>query len=66
MVVTLGQFLQFADVDLPGKLLKMEHRIVLAVFAKEGHVFAEIHILQMIRDEAAIAALYPFAELLQY
>lgn len=41
----------------------MEHRLVLAVFAKEGDIFAEIHILEMVSDKAAIAALDAFAEL---
>jgi hypothetical protein len=65
MVVIIRQFLQFADVDMFGKLLKMEHRIVLAVVAKECYVFAEIHVFQMVSDEAAVASLHPFAELLQ-
>ena len=59
-------FLQFAGIDQTAKLLEMEHRSVLAMFAVESNILAEIHVLQMIRDETAITPLYPFAELPQY
>ena len=40
----------------------MEHRLVLAVLAKECDVLAEVHVLEMIRDKAAVATLNAFAE----
>ena len=44
----------------------MEHRIILAVFAKEGHVLAQVHILQMISNKTPIATLNAFTKLSQY
>lgn len=41
----------------------MEHRLVLAVFAEEGDIFAEIHILEVVRDKAAVATLNSLSEL---
>jgi hypothetical protein len=64
-MMVFRDLLQLADVEVAGKLLKMEHRIVFAVFAKESHFVTEIHILQMVCDETPVASLYPFAELLQ-
>jgi hypothetical protein len=40
----------------------VEHRLVFAVFAKEGRVFAEVHILQVIRDKTPVTSLDPFSE----
>src|SRR5436190_1451760 len=40
----------------------MEHRLVLAVVAEECHFFAEIHILQIVGDEAAVATLNALAK----
>lgn len=42
----------------------MKHRFVLTMLAKKRHVFAEIHILEIIRNKAAIAALHALAEFL--
>lgn len=44
----------------------MEHRLVLAVIAVKRNVLAEIHILQVIRNIAAVAALHALAEFLDY
>lgn len=44
-MMVFRDLLQLADVEVAGKLLKMEHRIVFAVLAKKGHVLAEVHIL---------------------
>ena len=43
----------------------MEHRLVLTVLAKERHVFAEVHILEVICDKTAIATLNAFAEVVE-
>ena len=42
----------------------MEHRIILTMLAKKRYVFAQIHILQIIRNITAIAALNALAEFL--
>jgi len=53
---------QFADIEQLCEVVKMEHSLVLAVFAKEGYVFAEIHILEVISDKTAVATLDAFAK----
>ncbi len=42
----------------------MKHRFVLTMLAKKRHVFAQIHIPQIVRNIAAIAALHALAEFL--
>jgi hypothetical protein len=42
----------------------MEHRVVFAVLAEERHVLTEVHVLEVICDKAAIAALDTLAEFL--
>ena len=59
-----GGFAQFAAVERLGKLRKGKHRVVFAVFAKKRSVVAQIHILQMISDKTAEAALHALAEIL--
>ena len=44
----------------------MEHRLVFAVLAKERRVLAEIHVLEMVCDETAVATLDAFAEFLEW
>ncbi len=65
MMVFVSDFFEFRDVEYFREILKVKHRFVFAVIAKKRNVFAEIHILQMIRDETAVAALNAFAEFLQ-
>ena len=65
MMVFVFRFLQFRRVHKTRKLVEVEHRVVLAVLAKEGHILAEVHILEMIRDKASIAALDALGKLLQ-
>ena len=43
----------------------MEHGFIPAVLAEEGHILAEIHILEMIRYKAPVASLHPFPEIRQ-
>lgn len=45
MVMVVGYFLQLGDVHQFRKIVKMEHRFVLTVFAEKGHVLAEVHVL---------------------
>src|SRR5690606_5335833 len=63
VMVFIGLARQYAEVELSCKIVKVEHRVVLAMFTKERRVLAQIHILQMIGDKAAVAALNTLAEL---
>jgi hypothetical protein len=65
MMIVVGYFLELRDIKQSREIVEVEHRIVFAVFAKERDVFAEIHILEMIGDKAAVAPLYPLTEYLQ-
>ena len=58
-----SNLLKLADVDKPGELIEMEHVLVLAVFAEERDIFPQVHVLQVICNEASIAALDALAEL---
>ena len=64
MMMFAGGLIQLADIEQICKVVKMEHRLVLTVLAKECDVFAEIHVFEMIRDKTAVATLDAFAELL--
>ena len=55
-------FVQFADIEQFCKVVKMEHRFIFAVLAKESYLLTEIHIFEVIGDEAAVTALDTFAE----
>lgn len=63
MVMLVGDFAQFGDVKNLCVFVKVEHRLVLAVLAVIGDVFAEIHILHVIRNHTAVTALDALAEL---
>jgi hypothetical protein len=47
------------------EVIEVKHRIVLAVLAEERRILTEVHILQMISNEASIASLYAFAKIVQ-
>lgn len=66
MVMIFGNFFELAYVEMLRKKLEVEHRIVFAVLAKESNVFAEIHILEMVCNETAVAALNAPPEIRQY
>jgi hypothetical protein len=66
VVVFFGDFFQFRNIHKPGEVVEVEHVLVLAMFAKERHLFAEIHVLEMVGDKAAVAALNALAEFLKY
>ena len=55
-------FIELADVEELCKVVEVEHCIVLAVLAEERNILAEIHVLEVISDKAAIAALNALAE----
>jgi len=62
MMMLFGDFFQLADVDVPGKQVEMEHRIVLAMFTEKGNILAEIHVLEMVGDKTPVTPLNSFAE----
>ena len=43
-------------------MVEVKHALVLAVFAEERDILAEIHVLEVICDKAAIATLDALAE----
>ncbi len=46
MVVIVFRYLfQLRDIQQRGEIIKVEHRIVFTVLAKERHVLAKVHIL---------------------
>lgn len=45
MMMVVVSRVQFAKVHKPRKLIKVEHRLILAVLAEERDVLAEVHIL---------------------
>lgn len=53
-----ARLVQFRKVHLPGKIVEVEHRIVLTMLAEKCNVLTQVHILEMISDKAAIAPLY--------
>lgn len=44
----------------------MEHVLILTVLAKERYVLTQVHILEVIGDKTAVAALYTLSKLLDY
>ncbi len=63
MMICVRNLFQFRNIQQGREIIEVEHRVVLAVFAKEGYVLAEVHIFQVIGDEAAVASLYALPEL---
>ena len=55
--------IELCHIEKLRELVKMEHRLVLTVFAKECDVLAEVHVLKVIGDKAAVAALDALAKL---
>jgi hypothetical protein len=64
VVVFFGDFFQLRNIHEPREVVEVEHVFVLAVFAKERHVLAKIHVFEMVGDKAAVAALNALAEFL--
>lgn len=55
--------IELGQIDQLREFVEMEHRLIVAVFAEKGNVLAEIHVLQVIGDKTAIAALHALAEI---
>jgi len=64
MVIFVGNLFELGDVHETSEVVEVKHVVILAVFAEESHVLAEIHVLKMISNETAIAALNALAEFL--
>lgn len=64
MVVLVFALFELRGVKQGRKLVEVKHRVVLTVFAEKGDVLTKVHILQVIRDKAAVAALDALAEFL--
>jgi acetate kinase len=62
VMVLVRHFLKFRNIHHFRKLIEVEHRVVLAVLAEESNVLAEVHILEVIRDEAPVAPLHALPE----
>ena len=65
VVIVVGDLFEFRDIEQLREIIEVEHRVVLAVVAKERHVLAQVHILQVIGDEASVTPLNALAELFQ-
>jgi hypothetical protein len=62
VVILKRGLVQFAQVEQFGEVIKMEHRLVLAVFAKKRHVLTQVHVLEMIRNKAPVTPLDTFTK----
>ena len=66
MMMVAVRFIEFLDIEQFRELIKMEHRVVLAVLAKESDVLTQVHVLEVIGNKTAVAALYTLAEFFNY
>ena len=64
MMIFFGDLFELRNVQQLRELIEVEHGFVFAVFAKESDVLAEIHVLEMVCDETAVATLDAFSEYL--
>ena len=62
VMMIAGGYVEFADIDQAGELVKVKHRFVLTVFAKERDVLTEVHILEMVGDKAPVTPLDALAK----
>jgi hypothetical protein len=62
VMIVVRRFFQLRHVHQFREIVEVEHGVILAVFAEERNVFAKVHVLQMIRNEAPVTALYAFGE----
>jgi hypothetical protein len=56
---------EFGRVKKFREIVKMEHRLVAAVFAEKGHILPEIHVLKMVGDKASVTPLDAFPEIVK-
>ncbi len=61
-MVIVGHLFQLRNIQKLRKVVEVEHRLVVAMFAEERHVFTEIHVLEVICDKATVATLDAFTE----
>ena len=61
-----GDLFQFAEVQQLREFVEVKHILVFTVLAEKRHVFAEIHVLEVICDKASVAALNALTEYFQY
>ena len=66
MMIFFGDLFELRDVQQLSELIEVEHVFVFAVLAKESHVLTEIHVFEMVCDEAAVTALDAFSEFGEY
>jgi hypothetical protein len=62
VMIVVRRFFQLRHVHKFREIIEVEHGVILAVFAKERNVFAKVHVLQMVCNEAPVAALNAFGE----
>jgi hypothetical protein len=62
VVMFFGNLFELAEIDKASELVEVKHVLALAVFTEERHVFAEVHILEVISDKTSVAALDALAE----
>ena len=65
MMMIIVWLVELRKVHHAAELVEVKHGLVLTVLAKEGHVFAEIHVLEVVSNKAAIAALDALAEFVE-
>lgn len=61
VMILFGNFAEFFAVEYFRENVKVKHRFVPTVFAEISDIFAQIHILQMIRNKTAVATLNALA-----
>ncbi len=64
-MMVLTDLVQLAQIEQAREFVKVEHRVVFAVFAEECDVFAEVHVFEVIGDKAAVATLDALAEFVE-
>ena len=62
VMVFVSDLFDLREIDQFREIVKVEHRLVVAMLAIERHVFAEVHIFQMIGDKTAVTPLDPFGK----
>lgn len=61
VMILFGNFAEFGAVEYRRENVKVKHRFVPTVFAEVCDIFAQIHILQMIRNKTTVATLNALA-----
>lgn len=61
-MIVFGDLFELRDIHQRCELIEVEHGFVFAVFAKESHILADVHVLEMVCDKTPVATLNAFAE----